>query len=295
MLQEQIRDFSQRISHFAIDIKKNDQWQQVAEETTVGYKRICRIPTVSTDQIRLRILDARVSATISNFGLYFEPIRVTVPLISRDKQGNVSLFCNPPGPEIHFTLDGTRPNSNSPIYTEPIALAKGGRVKAVAIHPKNNQTSEIASVVYDICSAKWRVLEVSSEQEDNQETAAKAIDGDDTTNWITRWRPEAPSHPHSIAIDLGEDLLLKGFTYTPRSDARSNGTILDYQFFVSTDGISWGEPKAQGKFDNIVNNPVKQFVRFSLPQKARYIKLVALSEIRGNPWASAAEIGIITK
>ena len=73
MFQEQIRDYGQRIANFAIDVQKDGQWQEVAEGQTVGYKRICRIPNTTTDKVRIRILDARVSPTISTFALYHAP------------------------------------------------------------------------------------------------------------------------------------------------------------------------------------------------------------------------------
>jgi alpha-L-fucosidase/beta-glucanase (GH16 family) len=70
MFQEQIRDYGQRIAEFAIDAYIDSAWQQIAEGKTVGYKRICRIPTVTADKVRIRILDSRVCPTISNFGLF---------------------------------------------------------------------------------------------------------------------------------------------------------------------------------------------------------------------------------
>ncbi len=73
MFQEQIRDYGQRIAEFAVDAYIDGKWQQVAEGKTVGYKRICRIPTVTTNKVRIRILDSRVCATISNFGLLYGP------------------------------------------------------------------------------------------------------------------------------------------------------------------------------------------------------------------------------
>jgi len=73
MFQEQIRDFGQRIAKFAIDVQKDGRWQQVAEGQTVGYKRICRIPEVASDKVRVRILDARVCPTIATFALYHAP------------------------------------------------------------------------------------------------------------------------------------------------------------------------------------------------------------------------------
>jgi hypothetical protein len=136
------------------------------------------------------------------------------------------------------------------------------------------------------------VLSASSEQAPGEAKEA-VIDGDPDTLWHTRWSPPAPSHPHWIVIDMGETLALRGFSYTPRRGPIFNGTIERYAFYVSADGDRWDEA-ARGAFDNIRNNPMQQFVRFSAPLRARYLKLEALSEINGQPWASAAEIGVIT-
>ncbi len=73
MIQEQIRDFGQRIARFAVDARIDGQWKQIAADTVVGYKRICRVDTVSTDAVRLRILQSRAAPTVSEFGLYYEP------------------------------------------------------------------------------------------------------------------------------------------------------------------------------------------------------------------------------
>jgi len=73
VFQEQIRDFGQRIAKFVVDAEAEGQWRQIAEGQTVGYKRICRTPTVTADKVRIRILDARICPTISNFALYNEP------------------------------------------------------------------------------------------------------------------------------------------------------------------------------------------------------------------------------
>jgi hypothetical protein len=44
-----------------------------AEGQTVGYKRICRTQDVTTEKVRIRILDSRVCPTISSFALFFAP------------------------------------------------------------------------------------------------------------------------------------------------------------------------------------------------------------------------------
>ncbi len=75
LFQEQIYDFGQRIAEFAVDAFIDGQWQQIADGQTVGYKRICRTQTVTTNKVRIRILASRICPTISNFGLYLEPPR----------------------------------------------------------------------------------------------------------------------------------------------------------------------------------------------------------------------------
>jgi len=75
LLKEQVREYSQRIAEFAIDAFIDGEWKQVADGTTVGFKRICRTKNVTTDQVRIRIIDSRVCPTICSFGLYFEASR----------------------------------------------------------------------------------------------------------------------------------------------------------------------------------------------------------------------------
>ncbi len=73
MFQEQIRNYSQRIAKFAVDAQVDGKWKQVAEGQTVGYKKICRTEDITTDKIRIRILDSRLCPTISNLALFHAP------------------------------------------------------------------------------------------------------------------------------------------------------------------------------------------------------------------------------
>jgi alpha-L-fucosidase len=73
MFQEQIRGFGQRIAKFAVDVQKDGKWQQVVEGQTVGYKRICRTKDVTTNKLRIRIQDSRLSPSISNLAIFCAP------------------------------------------------------------------------------------------------------------------------------------------------------------------------------------------------------------------------------
>jgi alpha-L-fucosidase len=69
VLQEPIAR-GQRVARFRIDAWLNGRWSMVAESTTVGYKRILSIDPVTTDRVRVTILESRAAPLIAELGLY---------------------------------------------------------------------------------------------------------------------------------------------------------------------------------------------------------------------------------
>jgi alpha-L-fucosidase len=63
----------QRVKKFKLEALVNNNWQTIAEETTIGYKRILRFPEVSATQIRLTVEDAKACPVISNIQLFRAP------------------------------------------------------------------------------------------------------------------------------------------------------------------------------------------------------------------------------
>jgi hypothetical protein len=134
------------------------------------------------------------------------------------------------------------------------------------------------------------VVRVDSEEtvgEDDK--GANVLDGNPDTIWHTQWQDATPEHPHEIVLQLEATSTLKGFTYLPRQGENDHGDIKGYEFFVSNDGQNFGEPVAKGEFD--ASKSLKS-VTFA-PTACRFIKLKALSEINGEAWTSAAEIGVV--
>jgi len=72
----------------------------------------------------------------------------------------------------------------------------------------------------------------------------------------------------------------------------SNGYVKDYEIYVSMDGKEWGEPVMKGSFERTGET---HKVMFDKPVKARYIRFRALSEQRGNDYASGAEFGLLAE
>ncbi|MEO6915300.1 MAG: alpha-L-fucosidase [Chitinophagaceae bacterium] len=71
-LQENIA-VGQRIEHFILEYKHDNEWKQLAEGTTVGYKRLIRFAPVTAGKVRLRILSSRLNPTVSEIGFYKQP------------------------------------------------------------------------------------------------------------------------------------------------------------------------------------------------------------------------------
>ncbi len=116
---------------------------------------------------------------------------------------------------------------------------------------------------------------------------ANVLDGNTASNWVTQWSTATAPQPHEIQLDLGRSYSVTDLYYLPRQD-NVNGRIANYQLYTSSDGTNWGSPVAAGTFPN---STAEQDVHLP-PTSARYVRLVALSEVNGNPWTAIAEINV---
>lgn len=136
-------------------------------------------------------------------------------------------------------------------------------------------------------ACRYTVKHTDSEEDNGP--AIYAIDGDPVTIWHTEWKAVDPPHPHEIQLALDAVFEVSALRYLPRQDGNLNGTIADYEVYLSMDGANWGTPVATGTWGNNSNLKTAQFTT----QRARYVRLRALSEVNNNPWTSAAEIEIV--
>jgi hypothetical protein len=134
-----------------------------------------------------------------------------------------------------------------------------------------------------------RVVEADSEDSANGNVAANAIDGDPETIWHTKWTPVNDPMPHHLIVDLGRAVSLKGITYLPRQDM-ANGRIAECEIYCSTEPNVWAAPVAKVKWPN---TDKLQTLNFRQPVKARYLKVVARSEVNGQPFAGIAELDVL--
>ena len=184
--------------------------------------------------------------------------------------------------------DPTVPGGPTPFVAQYRILAESGGVRSA---PSNTLTATGGGGA-KLPQSALTVLSVDSE-EIAQENGRKenAIDGKPDTLWHTVWSTApAPPPPHWMILDLGRVMAVDGLSYTPRSTGtNTNGTIGQYEVAVSVDMTDWGTPVSAGTWT--WPPQTEQIVRFPA-KEGRYVRLRALREYRGNPWTSAAEIGI---
>lgn len=151
--------------------------------------------------------------------------------------------------------------------------------------PSIEDCSNPATVPKDI----WELLYVDSEETIYPGLATMAFDDDPATIWHTRWSTVDDPYPHELQVDMGEAYKVFKFICLNRQSG-SNGRIKEYQLFITQDTLNWGEPVSSGELENTA---APQTIVFDQPPIGRYFKLLALSEVNGNPWASVAELSVV--
>lgn len=282
MAQEYIR-LGQRVKSFNIEALIDGEWKELDKQTTIGYKRILRFPTVTATKLRLNITDSKACPLISNIGVYDAPQILTPPTIIRDQSGTVSIIPADTESEIYYTLDGTEPNSSSTKYEESFQTEGKIKVSAIAFEASSGKSSAATTEEFDLPRKNWKIISTDDEK------AYAIIDGNQATAWH---QPRRTTLPADLVIDLGDDIELIGFRYFPDQTLWGPGIITEYQFFVSSDNKKW-KLVSEGEFSNIKNNPLWQAKNFE-PAKARYIKLRALKNTEGNNNIGYAEFNVIT-
>ncbi len=285
LLQEYI-PLGQRVQNFTVEAEVDGNWVELAEQTTIGYRRILRFDTVTTSQLKVNIEAAKGPVTISNIACFKAPNLLTEPIINRNRDGLVSFHLADKNIEVFYTLDGTEPNASSQKYLEPFLVEDPTTIKAIAIDPADQRKTSVANKYMDVPKKDWKVVGVSSGDLDS---AIKLIDDNSATSWATDADGKQPSE---VVIDLGKTYNLKGFTYWPMQGHYSFGTIMEYEFFVSSNNKTW-KRVSKGEFSNVVNNPIEQTIEFDAA-KARFIKFRATKVAGNDTRAAFGEIGIIT-
>jgi len=249
---------------------------------------------VNSDQVRIRITGSRLEPTLAEIGLYKQSVNTLPPSISdRSTNGAVSLS-NLAGHKMVYTVDGSVPTAKSAVYSAPIALPIdcSVTVRAASLLPDGRFGIVGSRVFAGLMPIGWNVVSVDSDETIGADNAAaRAIDGDSSTFWHTRWNADQ-RQPHSLTVDMGKTHRIGGLTCLPRQDGALNGVVERFRFETSEDGSNWATNVVSGRFANIQNNPSLQEVSFA-PVNARHFRFTSLRAVWNSGWTSAAEISVL--
>jgi alpha-L-fucosidase len=279
LVQEYIR-LGQRVKAFTVEAFVDNKWKLLDTQTTIGYKRILRFPSVTATQLRFTITDSKACPLISKIGVYHAPQILTAPTIVRNKTGEISIIPTDNESEIYFTLDGSQPSPQSNKYNAPVPTEGKLEVRAIAYDPSSKKSSPVSQEKFDVSKKDWSLVGVDDER------AYAIFDGNMRTSWT---QSRDLKMPIDLVVDLGKTEKLTGFRYHP---SQRGGIISHYQLFVSNDNKQWVLVN-EGEFSNIQNNPVWQEKTFPQTQ-ARYVKFRALKNTRNNDGAGYAAFDVIT-
>lgn len=79
-------------------------------------------------------------------------------IYSRNEEGKIwaEVVCDQPGAEIRYTVDGTAPSHNSPLYTEPVEIITSGKFQAAAV--LNGKASNFANMEFEITKSTGKLV-----------------------------------------------------------------------------------------------------------------------------------------
>lgn len=276
----------QRVRKFRVEVCENGRFVPWAEGSSIGARVMLKGRPVTTDEVRVVLEGFKAVPALCEVSLWKYPGFLNAPSVSYDRDGRVTLTAAA-GAVIRYTMDGTEPGPQSPVYEKPFVLSGGGTVKAAS--EGNGRKSSVTARVVPVPSRDWKVI--------GGERAASApelaFDGDSGTLWHTHAPQGEIAPPQALDIDMGRAVNVAAVLYAPRADS-AKGTIDQYAVYFSEDGREWGAPAAEGEFSNIRANPVLQRIDLKTPVKARYLRFVGRRVLEGSH-VVIAELGVLEK
>jgi beta-galactosidase len=205
----------------------------------------------------------------------------------RMQNGRIKMSTPTKGATIWYSIDGSE-------YKKYTTALQHNAACTVTAYSSCDGFFTSPSMTYDfplfINKTTWKLVSADSQHGGNE--ASLAFDGKNDTFWHTEWGSVEPKCPHTLIVDMATNYKVTAFTYLSRQDGSQNGMVKAFDLYLSTDGKTWGSPAVSGEFKNTTK---LQTATLKTPTAARYLKFVAKSEINGNAWTSAAEIGIVAE
>jgi hypothetical protein len=137
-------------------------------------------------------------------------------------------------------------------------------------------------VVYS--KTNWSITAYSSQETASENGAAtNIIDGSSSSFWHSRWSSSATSYPHTITVNMGQQLDVNRFTFKQR-DSRMVKVV---EILTSNNNNTW---TSLGDF-TLAQTANPQNIMLSSTKNFRYFKLNMKSSYDGEQFAAMCEVG----
>ncbi|MGL5788008.1 MAG: alpha-L-fucosidase [Bacteroidales bacterium] len=280
LLRENIKN-GQRIKRFRIEYLNSGKWLPLAEETTIGYKRILRFPEVKAEALKVTVLDSHQAPELSDIACYFADELLSDPVIRINKKDEVTLLSDNSNAEIWYTLDGSEPQrGRSVLYTSSFPISENTCLKVMSC-TAGGRSSELVTRHFSHSRKNWKVLNEESDQ------AELIFDENPATAWFSK------PGKREVIVDFNESKTIEGIFYTPDQARYARGIALKYEICMSDTPDEWNGTPCPGEFSNIENNPIRQELVFDKPISGRYIRIVVPETVSDQAVLGIAELDFL--
>lgn len=205
----------------------------------------------------------------------------------------VSMESGFPGAEIHYTLDGSNPNTGSEIYSEPLVLDSTASIKA-AVFTGDSSAGKISRETVYIHKATGRDVNYASKYSDKYKaveelTLVNGIKG--SLNFADGQWQGFDGKDLDVTIDLNELTDVSSISISFLSSVGSWVFLPEYVLFqTSVDGESFTD---LARVDNNLkpreqSREIKEFSFSGETRQARYVRVLGKSIIECPEWHAGA-------
>ena len=216
---------------------------------------------------------------------------VTIQVVPEEQEGKAKVFfLTFDNTEVHYTLDGSEPNAQSPLYTDTLHLDKDAVIQAIAVRPQGNSSISKEEIHFNAVTMKPATLNVEPHKSYTFQGGSTLTDGlyGDLNYRSGRWVGFYGNNP-DITIDMQEPKEISSAfinTLLNPGDAIFGATGLKIE--ISDDGKVFRE--IASKKIPVLEKGTKMQIRkeeISFDKvKTRYVRIIAETTSKLPAWHS---------